>query len=520
MRNRIIFCFIILLTLFLSVSAISAGENVTCDNLTSQADGSNDLLTVDAVDNSGDLSASGVVDDSNELKEVDGNKSSTEISAPDKTSYVDYKDTITVKLTSNGTALANKQITITLNNVKYDKTTDSNGQVILDFKLKTGTYAVDYSFEGDDDYLSSNGTSTISVKSDLMTYLSLIDKTKTHCEGVKSVFQLKLVDVYGNPISGKTVKIKIGSKTYSAKTNSKGIATFYVSLKKGNNDVQYYFSQNGQYLASSGATTVVVNSKLAKGDGYWVNKWDMKKVNLKKLSKRGTKHLFLLHTAFKLHGKSAVLKWIKKAHKYGMQVHIWICAFYNGKYVYPCKKNGAFNYKQMNKVIKKSKYYAKFKEVDGIHFDYTRFPGNAYKYKKGVKAINYFIEKASSAVRDIHPGIIVSSAVMPEPNSMKHYYGQDISTMSKHLDVIVPMVYKGNYHAGDKWIKKTTKKFVKMSKGAKIWTGLQSYKSDSNIKKLSYKALFKDAKYAKKGGASGVVIFRWGLSALLNFKKL
>ena len=109
---------------------------------------------------------------------------------------------------------------------------------------------------------------------------------------------------------------------------------------------------------------------------------------------------------------------------------------------------------------------------------------------------------------------------MPEPSGMKYYYAQDISTMSKHLDVIVPMVYKGNYHAGDKWIKKTTKAFVKKSNGAQIWTGLQSYKSDSNIKKLSYKALFKDAQYSMKGGASGVIIFRWGLSALLNFKKL
>ena len=109
---------------------------------------------------------------------------------------------------------------------------------------------------------------------------------------------------------------------------------------------------------------------------------------------------------------------------------------------------------------------------------------------------------------------------MPEPTSMKHYYAQDVPTMSKYLDAIIPMIYKGNYHASSKWIKKTTKKFVKQSKGAKIWAGLQTYKSDSNIKKLSYKALFKDAKAAKNGGAKGVVLFRWGLTKLLNFKKL
>ncbi len=172
------------------------------------------------------------------------------------------------------------------------------------------------------------------------------------------------------------------------------------------------------------------------------------------------------------------------------------------------------------KIIKKVKYYAGLKEVDGIHFDYIRFPGNAYKYKNAVKAINYFTKKASKSVRDVKPGIIVSAAVMPEPSSMKYYYAQDIKTMSKHLDVIAPMIYKGNYHATSKWIKKTTRSFVKMSSGAKIWSGLQTYKSDSNIKKLSYKTLFKDAKAAKSGGATGLVLFRWGLSALLNFNKL
>ena len=520
MKNRIIFCFIILLTLFISVSAISAGENVTCDNLACEFEDSTEPLAIDAGDDSVDSQALGAVGDSSKLHEADANKSSTEISANDKTSYVDYEDTVTIQLTSNGSALADKPIAITLNDVKYDKTTDSNGQAVLDFKLKAGTYTLTYSFAGDDNYTASNGTSTIVVKSDLKTSLKLIDKTINHCEGVKSVFKLKLTDVYGKPISGKTVKIKIGKKTYSAKTNSNGVATFYVSLKKGENTLKYSFSKEGKYTEASGTKEVTVKSKLTKGNGYWVNKWDMKKVNLKKLSKKGTKHIFLLHTAFSMYGKSTVIKWIKKAHKYGMQVHIWICAFYNGKYVYPCKKNGAYNYKQMNKVLKKAKYYAKFEEVDGIHFDYTRFPGNAYKYKNGVKAVNYFIKKACTSIRNVHPGIIMSSAIMPEPNGMKHYYGQDVSTMSKHLDVLVPMVYKGNYHASSKWIKKTTQKFVKMSKGAKIWTGLQSYKSDSNIKKLSYKALFKDAKYAKKGGASGVVIFRWGLSALLNFKKL
>ena len=504
MRNRIIFCFIILLTLFLSISAISASDNITCDNLTSCDDNDMESLSLDDVESSDDM-----------------NKSSTEISAEDKVSYVDYEDSITVTLTSNGTHLVNKTVIINLNNETYNKTTDSNGHATISFKLKTGTYKINYFFEGDENYTASNGTSTIVIKDNLKTSLKLIDKNSKYCAGVLAVFQLKLVDVHGNLLSGRSITVKVAGKTYTAKTNSKGVATFYVSLKKGTNSLKYYFYKSGEYLESSGTKKIVVKSKLAKGNGYWVNKWSMKKVNLKKLAKKGTKHIFLLHTSFDMYGKKTVLKWIKKAHKYGMQVHIWMSAFYkNGKFIHPCSKKGKYNYKQMNKIIKKAKYYAGFKEVDGIHFDYTRFGGNAYKYKHAVDAVNYFIKKASHAVRDVHPGIIVSSAIMPEPSSMKYYYAQDIETMSKHLDVLVPMIYKGNYHASSKWIKKITKQFVKKSRGAKIWAGLQTYKSDSNIKKLSYNALFKDAKNAKNGGASGIVLFRWGLSKLLNFNKL
>jgi len=131
--------------------------------------------------------------------------------------------------------------------------------------------------------------------------------------------------------------------------------------------------------------------------------------------------------------------------------------------------------------------------------------------------VNKFVKKASSAVHKINKKIIVSAAVMPEPSSMKKYYGQDIPTMGKYLDVIVPMVYKGNYHAGKKWIKWVTKTFAKQSKKAKIWTGLQSYKSDSKQAKLSAKELMGDADAAALGGAYGVILFRYGLFNYINF---
>ncbi len=503
MRNKIILSFIIILTLFLTISIVSANENAT------DCIGFDENSTVEVLQEDSDDGNSSV------------NQSVSEISASDKTSYVDYDDTFTVTLTSNRTALSNKPVLITLNNVIYNKTTDLNGHASINFKLKEGLYIVYYSFSGDDNYTSVNGSSTITIKSDLVTKLSVADKDINYREGSKTIFQLRLVDVYNAAVSGRIITIKVNGKTYSAKTNSKGLATFYLKLKKGKNIIQASFLKSGVYLGSSASFTVTAKAKLSKGNGYWVNKWDMKKVNLKKLKKLGTKHIFLQHTSFDKYGKSTVLKWIKKAHKYGIKVHIWIATFYkNGKYVHASNKKGVYNYKHMNSIIAKAKKYAAYDGVDGIHFDYVRFGGNAYKYKNSVAAINYFVKTACVEIHKINANQIISAAVMPEPNDNKRYYGQDIPTMSKYMDAIIPMIYKGNYHASSKWIKKTTKKFVKQSNGAKIWSGLQTYKSDSNIKKLSYKALFKDAKNAKKGGASGVVLFRWGLSKFLNFKKL
>ena len=513
MNRKILFTFLIVLTVLLSISCISATDNLT--DTVSLDDDSSDIADLEN-DSSPVLQEAPTDDGSDE-----DNKSSTVINASDVETYTDLKDTFTVSLKSNGTALANKSVEIILNGVTYNGITDDKGKYSINFKLKTGNYTVQYFFYGDDNYTASNGTAKIIVNPDIVTYLKVVDKDINYRQGLKSMFQLKLTDIYGNPVKSQYVKINVNGKTYNVKTSASGVATIYLSLKKGTYTVSYSFAGSGLYLASSGTFKITVKPALSKGNGYWVNKWSMKKVNLKKLSKKGTKHIFLQHTAFSHYGKNKVIKWIKKAHKYGIKVHIWMAVFYNnGKYIHASSKKGVYNYAHMNEKIKLAKYYASFKEVDGIHFDYLRFGGNAYKYKNAASAINYFVKKACSEVRSVHPNIIVSAAVMPEPSSMKYYYGQDVPTISKYLDVVIPMIYKGNYHASSKWIKKVTKKFVKQTTGSKIWAGLQSYKSDWNIKKLSYSALLKDAKNAKKGGAAGVVLFRFGLSALLNFRKV
>ena len=92
--------------------------------------------------------------------------------------------------------------------------------------------------------------------------------------------------------------------------------------------------------------------------------------------------------------------------------------------------------------------------------------------------------------------------------------------MGKYLDVIVPMAYKGNYHAGANWIKYITQTFKKQSSKAKIWTGLQAYRSDSQVTKIPAKELLSDANAAVYGGADGIILFRFGLFNYINFNEV
>ncbi len=62
--------------------------------------------------------------------------------------------------------------------------------------------------------------------------------------------------------------------------------------------------------------------------------------------------------------------------------------------------------------------------------------------------------------------------------------------------------------------------FVENSNGATIWVGLQTYVSDNDITKLSASELSNDAQAAYNGGASGVMMFRWGVCNFIDFNKL
>ena len=438
------------------------------------------------------------------------------IKGTDYVAYVGFKNAFTVTLTIDGMPMAGREVVFTVNGKSYFEKTDSKGKASLPIGLKKGVYSMKYSYAGEAHVKKASGKSKLtSVKGmpkKITKANSAIYRHKT-----PGKFKIKLSDARGNLLKNKKITFTIKGKKYVKYTNSKGIATLDIKLKKGTYKLKVYSGKTSLYKKASKTYTIKVKPTKTRQNGVWLFGADMKKVNLNTLKKYGTKHIFLNFKSLELWGQKDVEKFVADANAKGIKVHLWMQVFHQGGKWYNPVKNKKINYDLINSKIKLAKKYAKVKGIAGVHFDYLRYPGTAYKYANGVKAINYFTKHASAAVHKINPNLIVSAAVMPEPSSMKYYYGQDIPTMTKYLDVIVPMEYKGNYNAGSAWITKVTKSFVKKSSGAKVWVGLQSYNSDSKLTKRSASSLMNDAFAASMGGASGVMMFRFGLLNYINF---
>ncbi|MBE6490897.1 MAG: hypothetical protein E7Z83_08585 [Methanobrevibacter sp.] len=425
-----------------------------------------------------------------------------------------------VALTSGSVPLASKTVTLTLDGNTYTKTTDSNGVVSLPISLAVGKYTITYNYKGDSFLNAKTASSTITVKERAPTTITW---SKGTFEAGSQTFRVLLKDSDGNGMGGETVKLTVNGKTYSVTTFTNGCASFDLNLPAGNYTATFNYEATGDNdnapSSYSKSISIIPSENNLAGYGYWLFGGDMKSVDLSSLASKGTTELFLNYFAVEKWGKSSVESWIASANKYGMRVHIWMQTFYDGGWINPVK-NGSPNTAYFNQVINEAKEYASLKGVAGIHFDYMRYPGTAYKTTGGTAAISQFAKLASQALHALDPHLIVSCAVMPETTSNAYYYGQDMAAISSYMDVVVPMIYKGNYGKSTSWITTTTKWFVDNSKGAVIWSGVQSYKSDDDVTKLSTTDLTKDAQAGVNGKATGVMIFRWGITNFVDFNSL
>ena len=122
-------------------------------------------------------------------------------------------------------------------------------------ELTKGNHTVCISYSGDGIYDAYSENITVNIKNIINTVLSASKLEMKVKDGSK--FNATLKDEYGNPLANKTIKFTIVGKTYSVKTNEKGVAEFPIGLKPGSYSASVAFDGDSEYNASSVANTSV-----------------------------------------------------------------------------------------------------------------------------------------------------------------------------------------------------------------------------------------------------------------------
>ncbi|WP_296884001.1 hypothetical protein [uncultured Methanobrevibacter sp.] len=224
------------------------GTNITISNLNA---GKYTLqVTTIAEDNYNPITKTATIT-VNKLKTTLNTKSITTVYNVNKNLVITLKD-------SKGNALNGVNITVQLKNTKTYTT--KNGQIKVSTKgLAPNAYTAKITFKGNTNYeKTSKNTVKVTVKK---ATPKLTAKKKTFKRAVKTKkYSIALKTNQNKAMKGVKVTLKVNKKTYSAKTNSKGKATFKITklTKKGKFAATIAYKGNAYYNKLSKKVQITV----------------------------------------------------------------------------------------------------------------------------------------------------------------------------------------------------------------------------------------------------------------------
>jgi len=206
------------------------------------------------------------------LKDIAPARTNTTIMSSDFTQYAcDYYEgerggNFTFQLLDeNGNPLVNKTIYIGYNGVTLNRTTDANGYASVQINLKNaGLYTFVLVFLGDKDYNASMAVHKVTINKKTTSISASAKTFKATAKTKKYTVTLKTIK--GSSIDGKTylakgkkVTLKLNGKTYTAKTNAKGQATFSLKItKKGKFTASIKYAGDNTYKAASKSVKITI----------------------------------------------------------------------------------------------------------------------------------------------------------------------------------------------------------------------------------------------------------------------
>lgn len=244
----------ILLLVFLTIGMVSASENLTLEDETSQQTADNYPI-FEKIESKEPSQAIDVIQ-------------ATKIETKDVTTYYKEKSELVSYLRdSNNNPVSNKKVSISINNKFYDKISDNEGKIVLKLNLKPGTYVASIKFDGDDKCGASSANSIIKINKAVLNVQT--KNYKTYFES-DLFFKAKVTNkLTKNPVQGVKVAFKVYNnhkyKVYYATTDDNGVAKLKKNFKVGHYKVTTYIKKNKFLKADKSKSTLTVKETAEMG---------------------------------------------------------------------------------------------------------------------------------------------------------------------------------------------------------------------------------------------------------------
>ena len=187
-------------------------------------------------------------------------KTSTFIYVKDVVASYNINNPLIINLhDSKGVVLKNSPVSININGITRTYWTDGNGQILLSTAgLEPKYYNVVINYAGGDKYFKSTASAHISVLK--ASPFIIVSNMKYFAKKKTKKFYMILKNNLYQPMKGIKVTLKVNGKKFTAKTNSKGRATFKIKKlnKKGKYKVVVSYSGNAYYNAVSKSAKITV----------------------------------------------------------------------------------------------------------------------------------------------------------------------------------------------------------------------------------------------------------------------
>ncbi|WP_407453476.1 right-handed parallel beta-helix repeat-containing protein [Methanobrevibacter sp.] len=158
----------------------------------------------------------------------------------------------------NANPIANAVVKVGILGKVYNRKTDADGVASLPINLISGTYAINATFEGDDNYEASFTNATVTVNR-AVAVLTGFDLEMSYKDG--SSWVVALSDADGAAIAGVKVAIGVAGKVYYIKTDNEGNAVLPINLHSGTYTVNASFTDS-RYEAELITATIVVDKNV------------------------------------------------------------------------------------------------------------------------------------------------------------------------------------------------------------------------------------------------------------------